>query len=74
LIRLFIQEYPTLIMLHAVILAKKVIVDEDSPFTETIFAVVPESGDAFENELQEDSYTFINIQSGIYLHNRTLLI
>jgi chemotaxis protein CheY-P-specific phosphatase CheC len=58
----------------AVILAKKVIVDEDSPFTETIFAVVPESGDAFENELQEDSYTFINIQSGIYLHNRTLLI
>jgi hypothetical protein len=57
-----------------VIVAKMVIVDEDSPFTETAFVVIPESSDAFENEPQADSYSFITIQNSIYLHNRTLLI
>jgi hypothetical protein len=57
-----------------VILAKMVIVDEDSPFTETIIPEVTESSNAFENEFQTDSYSFINIQNAIYLHNRTLLI
>jgi hypothetical protein len=57
-----------------VTLAKKVIVDEDSPFTETIDACITESSDVLENELQKDCYTFITIQNEIYLHNRTLLI
>ena len=59
---------------NAVILARMVIVDEDSPFTETILPKVTQSSDAFENDFHKDSYSFINIQNGIYLQNRTLLI
>jgi hypothetical protein len=59
---------------NPVISAKMVIVDEDSPFTETMIPKVKESNETFEDEFLKDSYSFINIQNGIYLHNRTLLI
>jgi hypothetical protein len=60
--------------LDPVICAKMVIVDEDSPFTETTIPEVTESSEAIENEPQEDFYSFVAIQNSIYLHNRTLLI
>ncbi len=53
--------------------AKRVIIDEDSPSTETILFDVSILGQSFADEETTD-YSFVTITESLYLHNKTLLI
>lgn len=53
--------------------AKRIIIDEDSPSTETIPFDVSVLGQGFTDKHSTD-YTFVTITESLYLHNKTLLI
>ena len=52
---------------------KKILIDEDSPSTETIPFDVSILGQSFTDE-QSTEYIFVSIAESLYLHNKTLLI
>lgn len=53
--------------------AKRIIIDEDSPLTETANIKISTLAETFRKENSEP-YHFITIQESIYLQNRSLLI
>ncbi len=53
--------------------SKRIIIDEDSPSTETVDVEISTLAESFQKENLK-SYFFISIQESLYLQNRTLLI
>ncbi len=53
--------------------AKRIIIDEDSPSTETIPFDVSVMGQGFIDKNSTD-YSFVTITESLYLHNKTFLI